>query len=76
MMRRESSTWQAALVWPFVALVLLGQDLLLRIVGADPSLHETAYRITAWSIGVTRSPFCSCRAGGSAICWASWCAPD
>jgi disulfide bond formation protein DsbB len=52
MTRRESSAWQAALVWPFVALVFIAQDLVLSLVGANSALHETAYRITAWSIVV------------------------
>jgi disulfide bond formation protein DsbB len=51
-------TRYASIPWPlagvFVALALVAQDLVLKLLGADlPALGETAYRIAAWTIAVT-----------------------
>jgi disulfide bond formation protein DsbB len=50
-------TRYAAFPWPLagilVALVLVGQDLVLKALGADqPPLGQMAYRIGAWTIAV------------------------
>jgi disulfide bond formation protein DsbB len=45
----------AALPWPvaglFVAAALIGQEALLAMLGSDPSLAQTAYRMLVWTIG-------------------------
>jgi hypothetical protein len=45
----------AALPWPWAALIvvaaLLGQEWLLRFIGAGPSLAETAYRMSIATLG-------------------------
>ena len=50
-------TRHAAIPWPWVglavALALLGQEVLLKWFGANPSLAQTSYRILIAIIGVT-----------------------
>lgn len=47
----------AAIPWPlaglFVAVALVGQEMLLNAFGTNPSLTQTAYRMLVWTIGVT-----------------------
>ena len=69
----------AAVPWPWVgllvALVLLAQEILLRWLGAEPSLPQSLYRVhRAWRSASRRSRSCCCRGGASATCSASWSA--
>jgi disulfide bond formation protein DsbB len=45
------------IAWPWMGLVvavaLVGQETLLRWLGSDPSLEQTAYRMLIWTIGST-----------------------
>jgi disulfide bond formation protein DsbB len=45
----------AAVPWPyvglFVAAALVGQEALLNVLGANPSLAQTAYRMLVWTVG-------------------------
>ena len=47
----------AAIPWPlagvFIALALVGQELLLTTLGSNPSLVQTAYRMLVWTVGIT-----------------------
>ena len=47
----------AAIPWPlaglFVAVALVGQEMLLNALGSNPSLMQTTYRMLVWTIGVT-----------------------
>jgi|APFre7841882630_1041343.scaffolds.fasta_scaffold09804_2 disulfide bond formation protein DsbB len=47
----------AAIPWPlaglFIALALVGQETLLNVLGSNPSLMQTAYRMLVWTIGIT-----------------------
>jgi len=47
----------ATLPWPvaglIVAVALIGQEALLKTLGANPSLADTAYRMVVWTIGLT-----------------------
>jgi disulfide bond formation protein DsbB len=47
----------AAVPWPwaglFVAIALVGQEMLLAALGTNPSLVQTAYRMLVWTIGAT-----------------------
>jgi protein dithiol:quinone oxidoreductase len=51
MMRYPSLPWPLAGL--LVAAALLGQEALLNILGTDPSLVQTAYRMLVWTLGVT-----------------------
>jgi disulfide bond formation protein DsbB len=47
----------ATIPWPlagiFIAVALVGQDLLFTALGANPPLAQTAYRILVWTIGLS-----------------------
>ena len=47
----------ATIPWPlaglFIALALVGQELLLTALGSNPSLMQTAYRMLVWTVGIT-----------------------
>ncbi len=47
----------AAIPWPlaglFIALALVGQEMLLTALGSNPSLVQTAYRMLVWTVGIT-----------------------
>jgi protein dithiol:quinone oxidoreductase len=47
----------ASIPWPLAGLIvaaaLIGQEALLGILGANPSLAQTTYRMIVWTIGLT-----------------------
>ncbi len=46
----------ATIPWPlagiFIAIALVAQDTLLTVLGANPPLAQTAYRMLVWTIGI------------------------
>jgi disulfide bond formation protein DsbB len=51
MMRYATIPWPLAGI--FIAIALVGQDLLFTALGANPPLAQTAYRILVWTIGLS-----------------------
>ena len=51
MMRYATIPWPLAGI--FIAIALVGQDLLFTAFGANPPLAQTAYRILVWTIGLS-----------------------
>jgi disulfide bond formation protein DsbB len=51
--RNDSPTLRGPLVWLLAAFFFIVVDLLLQTIGANGALHETALRITAWTLGIS-----------------------
>ena len=53
MTRHESTALRGPLVWLLAAFVFIVLDLVLVTMEAPSALHETAFRITAWTLGIS-----------------------